>query len=176
MDDFLDDELKQMEERESLQKNTIVEAIALSDPIESLSKGCLSLPEDTSLREVVNRFQKENIGCAILTRDGKISGIFTERDILLNVLGKKLDLDKEIVKDFMTNDPQVLLATDPVSFALNKMLDGGFRNIPIVDEKRKPIGQVSILDVVNHLGQYFHEEILNLPPEPLREQNRREGG
>ena len=62
MDDFLDDELKQMEERESLQENTIVEAIALSDPIESLSKGCLSLPEDTSLREVVNRFQKENIG------------------------------------------------------------------------------------------------------------------
>jgi hypothetical protein len=56
------------------------------------------------------------------------------------------------------------------------MVDGGFRNIPIVDEKRKPIGQVSILDVVNHLGQYFHDEILNLPPEPLRKQNRREGG
>jgi hypothetical protein len=56
------------------------------------------------------------------------------------------------------------------------MVDGGFRNIPIVDEKRKPIGQISILDVVHHLGQYFHEEILNLPPEPLRKQNRREGG
>ena len=176
MDDFLDDELKQMEERESLQKNTIVEAIALSDPIESLSKGCLSLPEDTSLREVVNRFQKENIGCAILTRDGKISGIFTERDILLNVLGKKLDFEKETVKDFMTNDPQVLLPTDPVSFALNKMVDGGFRNIPIIDGELNPVGQISILDVVNHLGQYFHQEILNLPPEPLRKQNRREGG
>ena len=105
-----------------------------------------------------------------------MSGIFTERDILLKVLGKKLDFEKEIVKDFMTKTPQVLLPTDPVSFALNKMVDGGFRNIPIVDEKRKPIGQVSILDVVNHLGQFFHEEILNLPPEPLRKQNRREGG
>ena len=176
MDDFFDDELKQMEERETAGEELITEAISLTDPIKSLSKGCLAIHENSSLREAVNQFQKENIGCAILTKDGKISGIFTERDILLNVLGKKLDLDKEIVKDFMTNDPQVLLPTDPVSFALNKMVDGGFRNIPIVDEKRKPIGQVSILDVVNHLGQYFHEEILNLPPEPLREQNRREGG
>ncbi|HJL77755.1 MAG TPA: CBS domain-containing protein [Candidatus Marinimicrobia bacterium] len=176
MNDFLDDELKQMEERESSGEELITEAISLSDPIKSLSKGCLSLQEDTSLREVVNQFQIKNIGCAILTKDGKISGIFTERDILLNVLGRKLDLEKEIVKDFMTKNPQVLLPTDPVSFALNKMVDGGFRNIPIVDEKRKPIGQISILDVVHHLGQYFHEEILNLPPEPLRKQNRREGG
>ena len=160
MDDFFDDELKQMEEREAAGEELITEAISLTDPIKSLSKGCLAIPEDSSLREVVNQFQKENIGCAILTKGGKHSGTINERDILLNVLGKKLDLDKEIVKDFMTNDPQVLLATDPVSFALNKMVDGGFRNIPIVDEKRNPIGQVTILDVVNHLGQYFHEEIL----------------
>jgi len=176
MDNFLDDELKQMEEREASGKELITEAISLSDPIKSLSKGCLVIPDDSSLRKVIDRFQEENIGCAILTRDGKVSGIFTERDILLKVLGRKLDFDKETVKDYMTSDPQVLLATDPVSFALNKMVDGGFRNIPIVDEKRKPIGQVSILDVVNHLGQFFHEEILNLPPEPLRKQNRREGG
>ena len=175
MDDFFDDELKQMEEREASGEELITEAISLSDPIKSLSKGCLAIPDDSSLRKVIDRFQKENIGCAILTREGKVSGIFTERDILLKVLGKKLDFEKEIVKDFMTKNPQVLLPTDPVSFALNKMVDGGFRNIPIVDEKRKPIGQVSILDVVNHLGQFFHEEILNLPPEPLRKQNRREG-
>jgi CBS domain-containing protein len=176
MDDFFDDELKQMEEREAAGDELITEAISLTDPIKSLSKGCLAIHENSSLREAVNQFQKENIGCAILTKDGKISGIFTERDILLNVLGKKLDFEKETVKDFMTNDPQVLLPTDPVSFALNKMVDGGFRNIPIVDGELNPVGQISILDVVNHLGQYFHQEILNLPPEPLRKQNRREGG
>jgi len=108
MDDFFDDELKQMEEREAAGEELITEAISLTDPIKSLSKGCLAISEDSSLREVVNQFQKENIGCAILTKDEKISGIFTERDILLKVLGKKLDFEKEIVKDFMTKDPQVL--------------------------------------------------------------------
>ena len=87
MDDFFDDELKQMEEREAAGEELITEAISLTDPIKSLSKGCLAIPEDSSLREVVNQFQKENIGCAILTKDEKISGIFTERDILLKVLG-----------------------------------------------------------------------------------------
>ena len=44
MDNFLDDELKQMEEREASGKELITEAISLSDPIESLSKGCLAIP------------------------------------------------------------------------------------------------------------------------------------
>ena len=52
------------------------------------------------------------------------------------------------------NSKKILINLLHGDFAFS-MVDGGFRNIPIVDEKRKPIGQVSILDVVNHLGQFF---------------------
>ena len=40
----------------------------------------------------------------------------------------------------------------------------------------KPVGIISMQDIINHLGEYFYEDIKNLPPTPLRKQTQREGG
>ena len=76
----------------------------------------------------------------------------------------------------MTKNPHTLRMEDPVSFALNMMVDGGFRHIPIVDKKNYPKGMICILDIVEHLGNVFYEEIMNLPPKPMRKQKKQEGG
>ena len=105
MDDFFDDELKQMEEREAAGEELITEAISLTDPIKSLSKGCLAIPEDSSLREVVNQFQKENIGCAILTKDEKIRVEIKKLTNLIEEYAKPLlkKLDARVDKMTMAN-------------------------------------------------------------------------
>ena len=56
------------------------------------------------------------------------------------------------------------------------MVEGGYRHIPIINDKQEPIGVISMQDIINHLGDYFYEDIINLPPEPLRKQIQREGG
>ena len=68
----------------------------------------------------------------------------------------------------MTKYPDVLHFQDPIAFALNKMISGGYRHIPIVDNEEKPIGLIAMQDIINHLGDYFFEDIVNLPHTPLR--------
>ena len=86
------------------------------------------------------------------------------------------NLDEVHVVDFMTKIPDVLHLRDPIAFALNKMIAGGYRHVPIVNKADKPIGVIAMQDIINHLGDYFFEDIVNLPPKPLRHQSQREGG
>ena len=176
MIDIFDDEITQMDENEARVEREVSAAIQLKDSIRTLAKKCIGLSEDASLDEALKAFKKHSTSCIILTKDKKITGIFTERDIVLNVLGKRLDFSQSNIKDFMTKNPHTLRMEDPVSFALNMMVDGGFRHIPIVDKKNYPKGMISILDIVEHLGNVFYEEIMNLPPKPMRKQKKQEGG
>jgi len=64
-------------------------------------------------------------------RDGKLVGIFTERDVLLRVAGHAIDLEQAKVAELMTRDPVTLPADAGVAFALNKMLVEGFRHITV---------------------------------------------
>ena len=76
----------------------------------------------------------------------------------------------------MTKSPDVPHLQDPIAFALNKMISGGYRHIPIVDKTEKPIGVIAMENIINHLGDCFFDDIINLPPTPLRDQEQREGG
>ena len=94
MIDIFDDELTQMDENETRANPDVSTAIQLIDPIRTLAKKCNVLSEDTSLDEAFKAFKKYSTGCVILTKDKKITGIFTERDIVLGVLGKRLDFNQ----------------------------------------------------------------------------------
>jgi len=178
MFDIFDDELKQMfDENKNEEKQNLNIAISLNDSIKKLPKTkFISLQDNTPLAEVINKLQQFSSGCVLLEHDNKISGIFTERDAMKKVLGKRLDLDKELVSDFMTKKPECLRIDDPISFALNKMVSGGYRHVPLIDKEKKPLGVISMQNIINHLGEFFFEEIINLPPKPLRKQTNREGG
>jgi len=44
------------------------------------------------------------------------------------------------------------------------MSTAGYRTIPLVDEERRPIGIVTVNDVVKWLAEIFPEAVLNLRP------------
>ena len=68
---------------------------------------------ETPLREVVRRMRDENVGCALLTRDGELAGVSTERDLVVRVLGNKGAFDLP-VGEWMTPDPERVTRTDTV--------------------------------------------------------------
>jgi len=178
MFDVFDDELDQMFEGDQNEdKKKLNIALSLNDSIKVLPKSkFVSLQDNTPLNEVVDKLQQYSTGCVLLENDNKISGIFTERDAMKKVLGRKLDLEKEVISNYMTKNPECLHFDDPISYALNKMVSGGYRHVPLVDADKNPLGVVSMQDIINQLGDYFFDEIVNLPPVPLREQSNREGG
>ncbi|MFQ6674190.1 MAG: cyclic nucleotide-binding/CBS domain-containing protein [Fidelibacterota bacterium] len=178
MSNFLDDEFQQMDEREFEEEAELGQAVSVEDPIRSLRLGGMVLVDrETTIARVIELFQVKGVACVLVTEGDKLVGIFTERDVVMKVTGKGLNLSRVRVDSYMTPSPEVLKIDDPIAFALNRMTDGGYRHVPIVDDRGKPVALVAILDIVEHLASYYSEEVLNLPPEPHRKpQERPEGG
>ena len=135
----------------------------------------LCVEAGTTLDEVVEIMQAKRIGCMLVTRAESLIGLITERDMLLHVLGKNVDLAGAAVEDYMTSDPESLGVDDSIAFAMNRMNLGGYRHVPLVDEANSPVGIVSVQDIVNYLVEHFPAAVLNLPPEPGVFPESREG-
>ncbi|UCD37005.1 MAG: CBS domain-containing protein [Fidelibacterota bacterium] len=176
MNDTFDDELQQMDEREQ-DTPKLVEAVHLDDPISSLDLQPLCVVEPTTtMQEAIQLLDKNNVGCLLVKEGESLVGIFTERDLIRRVVGKGYNHAETTVGEHMTPDPDTLMMDDPIAFALNRMYEHGYRHVPIIDEAKNPVGFVSIRDLVNHLANFYHKEILNLPPRPVRKGDHREGG
>jgi signal-transduction protein with cAMP-binding, CBS, and nucleotidyltransferase domain len=123
----------------------------LGEHLEALGVGAPVLIEATEpVAAAIRRMREEGADCLLVMSGGKLVGIFTERDAVLKVAGRKTEAFD--VRDVMTEDPVVLRHDDPLAVAINKMAVGGFRHIPIVDGER-PTGVVAARDVFRHILQ-----------------------
>ncbi len=166
-DEHIDDELKTMNEGGSSIKKRAAEAIHLNDPITTINlRKPVTTTGDTSVADCLELMREERIGCLLITDEEKVVGIFTERDIIRRIVGKNLAHEDIDVSDYMTHDPDTLTPDAPLAFALNYMVLGGYRHVPIVDGNNCPIACLSIKDVVKHIGNHYFSEIVNLPPTP----------
>ena len=129
----------------------------------------------TVLRDIVRRMRDDRSGCALLTSEGKLAGIFTERDLVLQVVGVEGALDLP-ASDVMTPDPDRVGYKDPLATAVRLMRRRGYRNVPVVDEADQVVGCVRHKDVVDYLAEVYPEGVLNLPPDPDQVVLEREGG
>ncbi len=126
---------------------------------------------------MVRKLQEQHIGCVLVTgAEGKLEGIFTERDLLTKVALQPIDWSQERVADYMTPEPETLRVDDRIAWALKLMHVGGYRHVPITDLQGRPVGVVSIRDIVEFIIDLFPSPVLNLPPEPHREPSSDELG
>ncbi|MFM9960967.1 MAG: cyclic nucleotide-binding/CBS domain-containing protein [Planctomycetaceae bacterium] len=118
----------------------------------------------STVADAVKSMNENHTGCVLVGSEGKLIGIFTERDVLTKDFFRT-DSHTVAVESVMTKNPETLEADDSIAFALNKMSVGGYRHIPIMQGGR-PVGVLSVRDIVDFLVDLFPEDVLNLPPSP----------
>ena len=128
------------------------------------SKPAVHVSSGDSVADVIQRMRQDRNGCALVVDGGRLVGIFTERDILLQVVCGGVDPDGTPVSEVMTSDPESLTAEDNVGALLNKMAVSGFRHVPIVDAAGLPQAVISMREAMEYLADFFPEGALNLPP------------
>lgn len=106
--------------------------------------------KEMTVRAACCLMAEKKIGALLVVDKGRIAGIFTERDALNKILAGGLDPDKTVLSQVMVSDPQTIRADKPLGYALQFMVDGGFRHVPVVDESGTALGMVSARDA---LGQ-----------------------
>jgi CBS domain-containing protein len=105
--------------------------------------------EDVPIREAVAAMvARRQAGVLVVDGDGRLAGIFTERDALFRVLALALDPASTAVRDVMTRNPQTIHPDKPFDEALRMMHEGRFRNVPVVEDGR-PLGMVSVRDALD---------------------------
>jgi|SRR5579859_6880389 len=154
-----------------------VRGAILTGPIRGLLRGApVTVPATATLAKVVDILQKNHIGCVLVTgKSGRLEGVFTERDLLNRVVGRVADLKKARVSQHMTREPETLGPDDKIAWALNMMHRGGYRHVPIVEAGR-PVGMLSVKDVVDFIVELFPAAVLNLPPDLRHETPDTESG
>ena len=78
----------------------------------------ITLAFDRTIREAVEVMRAKNIGAVIITRQGLLCGIFTERDVLKRADGLTNAQWNQPVSEYMTADPECLRADDSVVWDL----------------------------------------------------------
>ncbi|MGH7786591.1 MAG: CBS domain-containing protein [Candidatus Binatia bacterium] len=126
----------------------------------------LCVAPDISVADAVALMTEHRIGCILVVDAGRLTGVFTERDVLTKVVAGGLDAAATRVAQVMTAEPECLTLDDRVAYALNMMSVGGFRHIPLVDSEGRPTGVLAMRDVVDFIVDLFPAEVLNLPPSP----------
>lgn len=113
------------------------------------------MQENDLVSECVERLKNEKGGSILITSpDGKLSGIFTERDVLKKVVGNE-SVMKGPLSAVMTKNPMTIQMTSPLAFSLQLMSEGGFRHVPIVDDEGYPLGCISMKDIVDEVVRRY---------------------
>jgi len=141
-----------------------IEAILRSRRIRQLElPQYLAVDATISLQDTLQAMQASGSGSALVTENGHLTGIFTERDLISKVEIASVDKARPI-RDFMTPNPTVLSPEDSVFDAIYLMDERGYRNVPLVEADGRLVGSLPVSKVVEFLAESLPQEVLALPP------------
>lgn len=105
----------------------------------------ITIAAGATVRELAKLLLEQKVGASIvLDAAGALVGIVSERDIVTRVVATRADPDTTTVADIMTKDVRTARASETSESALQTMLVGHFRHLPIVDDANKPVGMLSV--------------------------------
>ena len=135
----------------------------------------LTVESGIPLREVIQKMQESRRGSVLVQKKGVLVGLFTERDALTKVALSFDKLGSAPIDEFMSTQPKTIKLSHSVADAIGIMAKGGYRRLPIVDDKRVVCGLVSARDMIGYQAEHFPYEVLNLPPDPRLIAREKEG-
>lgn len=143
---------------------------------EVMSRNPICIPADTTLRQLVQLFNTRQVsGFPVVDRDGKMVGVVSQTDLIRRCLsavgsepagfffrqvaaqvcenGNISSEDLIIVADIMTSEPITVTATEGLRTVAQKMYARRVHRVVVVDEKRKPVGIVTTMDVLGAMSK-----------------------
>jgi CBS domain-containing protein len=143
-----------------------LESALLSDTVKILAPNepIKCSPETTVHAAILQMAEKRRATVVVVDRQGVLQGIFTERDLLRRVAVPGRDLKTTPLSEVMTRDPESLGPDALIAYAINRLHNASYRTIPLVDAQGRPIGVMTVNDIVQWLAELFPVAILNAPP------------
>ena len=124
----------------------------VSDILKGKEGSLLTIPSDASVFDMVKQMVDANVGSLLVTVNGRIEGIVTERDYLRRVTLEGRTDKETPVSEIMTTPLIVVTPKTPVDECMAIMTDRRIRHMPVVEEG-EVVALVSIGDLVKFQSQ-----------------------
>ena len=113
----------------------------------------VAVSPETPLIEAVKVMASEGVGSVVIVKDGKAVGILTERDVIRAIAGG-LPLDVPVFKVGTVGDRLVKVkVNDSLGHVAMLMARHRIRHVVVVDDEDRPVGVVSIRDILDEYSQ-----------------------
>jgi CBS domain-containing protein len=120
-------------------------------------KKVLMAPPGTSVAAAAKLMAKKKVSAVLVVEEGRLVGIFTERDAVYRVIAKGRDPGRTTLADVMTPDPNTVTPDESFGYAMLLMHEHGFRHAPVLENDR-PVGIVSARNALDPELEEFEAE------------------
>lgn len=117
----------------------------------------LTVAPETTVSAAAHLLAGSPVGAIVVVDEGRVVGIFTERDAVLRVLAPGVDAQATLLAQVMTRDPLTVSPDQLYGQALRLMHERGFRHLPVVEDGR-PVGIVCARDALDPELEEFVSE------------------
>jgi len=126
-----------------------------------------------SIRVAVDLMRKEHVGdIVVVSRDintTKPVGILTDRDIVIDILANKVEIDSVSIGDVMSYELITVDENTKLLDAIKIMRTRGVRRLPVINNKGELLGILSADDVIELLSELLSDLSALITKERKRE-------
>jgi CBS domain-containing protein len=109
-----------------------------------------SVGKDATVLDAALLMNEHRIGALVVLEDGRVAGMFTERDVLRRVVAEQRDPVRTRVLEVMTEEIVCGTLETSIEEARGAMKNRRIRHLPLVDGDRRLLGLISIGDLNAH--------------------------
>jgi CBS domain-containing protein len=111
-------------------------------------KSVVTVQTHQTVGDAATKMRDHHVGAIVVLEKDRAVGILTDRDITLRAIAEGRDPRTTLIGEVMSRDLKVLRRDDKIDDALSSIRAAGVRRLPIVDAAGKPIGMVTLDDLV----------------------------
>ncbi len=143
----------------------IADALAAT-PVSSLDlTRYVAVPADSSVAATVRTMADAGQPCACVVEEERLAGIFTQRDVLMRVIGRPAIWDRPVAEE-MTTAVRTMTKSQCVSDGLSIMNDWWVRSVPVLDGSTRLVGNLSYYVVMRLIANLVAARVADASAQP----------
>jgi CBS domain-containing protein len=113
---------------------------------EVMTAAPVAVPSDLNLVEAARTMREFDIGDLVVTHDGGVCGIVTDRDITIRAIAESRDPKATTLADICSRELVTVGPDQPIDVAVRLMRERAVRRLPVVQDG-EPVGVVTLGDL-----------------------------
>ena len=117
--------------------------------MDAMHRGAEWVEASTPIREVAKKMRECDVGAIPVGENDKLIGMVTDRDIAMRAVANGKDVSKLTARDCMSKGIVCCRDSEEVEDAMRIMEQKRIRRLPVLDDKKRLVGMLSLGDVAH---------------------------